>query len=58
MAIYGAFISAPYSHVAVGFFQRLFEGKTGLQAKIGQIVAMQLLSVSCCSCFNDSFGHK
>ncbi|EMD42168.1 hypothetical protein CERSUDRAFT_43293 [Gelatoporia subvermispora B] len=39
MALYGAFVSAPLSHVLVGAVQRFFAGKTGPAAKIGQILA-------------------
>jgi peroxisomal membrane protein 2 len=40
MAAYGAFISAPLSHFFVGFFQKLFAGRTGAIAKIGQLIGM------------------
>lgn len=43
MATYGALISAPLSHFFTGFFQRLFKGRTGLAARLGQIVLMQVI---------------
>lgn len=43
MALYGFFVSAPLSHVLVGALQRAFAGKTGLSARIGQILASNLL---------------
>ena len=43
MAIYGFFISAPLGHVLVGLLQRAFAGKTGARAKLGQILASNLL---------------
>ncbi|EKM83567.1 hypothetical protein AGABI1DRAFT_50813 [Agaricus bisporus var. burnettii JB137-S8] len=43
MAIYGLCISAPLSHYLVGLLQRSFAGKTGLQAKVAQILANNLL---------------
>lgn len=43
MAIYGFFVSAPLGHVLVGALQKRFAGKTGTAAKIGQILASNLL---------------
>ncbi|KZT30692.1 hypothetical protein NEOLEDRAFT_1082962 [Neolentinus lepideus HHB14362 ss-1] len=43
MAIYGFFISAPMSHYLVGALQKAFAGKTSTAAKIGQILASNLL---------------
>jgi peroxisomal membrane protein 2 len=43
MALYGFFISAPLGHFLVGALQKAFAGKTGTAAKIGQIVASNLL---------------
>lgn len=36
-------VSAPISHFLVGLLQKAFAGKTGTGAKIGQIVASNLL---------------
>lgn len=43
MAFYGFFISAPLGHVLVGLLQKVFAGRTDLKAKIGQILASNLL---------------
>ncbi|TFK56962.1 hypothetical protein OE88DRAFT_1640768 [Heliocybe sulcata] len=43
MAIYGFFISAPMGHYLVGALQKAFAGKTSTVAKIGQILASNLL---------------
>ncbi|KAI0932023.1 hypothetical protein AcW1_000732 [Taiwanofungus camphoratus] len=43
MALYGCFVSAPMSHVLVGQTQKLFAGKTGLAAKIGQLLVGNLV---------------
>ncbi|KAF9455058.1 hypothetical protein P691DRAFT_800069 [Macrolepiota fuliginosa MF-IS2] len=43
MAIYGFCVSAPLSHFLVGLLQKAFAGKTSTAAKIGQIVANNLL---------------
>ncbi|KAF4605080.1 hypothetical protein EYR40_003863 [Pleurotus pulmonarius] len=43
MAIYGFFVSAPLAHYLVGLLQKAFAGKTSTKAKIGQIVANNLL---------------
>ncbi|KAJ8483387.1 hypothetical protein ONZ45_g14622 [Pleurotus djamor] len=43
MAIYGFFVSAPLSHFLVGLLQKAFAGKTSLKARLGQIVANNLL---------------
>ncbi|KAF9270076.1 hypothetical protein L218DRAFT_10923 [Marasmius fiardii PR-910] len=42
LAIYGFLVSAPLSHVLVGTLQKVFAGKTGAKAKIGQILAHNL----------------
>ncbi|OCH95834.1 hypothetical protein OBBRIDRAFT_788041 [Obba rivulosa] len=39
MAIYGALVSAPLSHVLVGAVQRVFAGRAGPAAKLAQILA-------------------
>ncbi|KAJ7487456.1 hypothetical protein B0H11DRAFT_1091551 [Mycena galericulata] len=43
MALYGFLVSAPLSHFLVGALQKAFAGKTGTTAKIGQILASNLL---------------
>jgi len=43
MALYGFFVSAPVSHALVGAMQKFFVGKTGLAAKIGQLLAANLV---------------
>ena len=43
MGIYGFLISAPLGHFLVGTLQKAFAGKTGVGAKIGQILASNLL---------------
>lgn len=43
MAIYGFLVSAPIGHVLVGALQRAFAGKTGMGARIAQILASNLL---------------
>jgi len=43
LAAYGFFISAPLSHVMMGALQKAFAGKTGPKAKVGMIVASNLL---------------
>ncbi|KAJ3516467.1 hypothetical protein NLJ89_g1110 [Agrocybe chaxingu] len=43
MALYGFLISAPLSHYLIGLLQKAFAGKTSTGAKIGQIVASNLL---------------
>ncbi|EPQ60534.1 hypothetical protein GLOTRDRAFT_68255 [Gloeophyllum trabeum ATCC 11539] len=43
MAVYGFFISAPMGHYLVGALQKAFAGKTSTAAKIGQILANNLL---------------
>jgi peroxisomal membrane protein 2 len=43
MAVYGLLVSAPISHVLVGTLQKAFAGKTGRAAKLGQIVASNLI---------------
>ncbi|KAJ7103665.1 hypothetical protein B0H15DRAFT_227933 [Mycena belliarum] len=43
MALYGFLVSAPLSHYLVGALQKAFAGRTGTGAKVGQIVANNLL---------------
>ena len=43
MAAYGALVSAPLSHTLVNALQRFFAGKTGLQARLGMLLASQLI---------------
>ncbi|KDQ06931.1 hypothetical protein BOTBODRAFT_167581 [Botryobasidium botryosum FD-172 SS1] len=43
LALYGFLISAPMGHVLVGTLQKYFAGKTGTAAKIGQILASNLI---------------
>ncbi|KAI0721228.1 hypothetical protein C8T65DRAFT_631060 [Cerioporus squamosus] len=43
MAAYGAFVSAPVSHTLVNALQRVFAGRTGLQARLGMLLASQLV---------------
>ncbi|KAI0257661.1 hypothetical protein BJV78DRAFT_1164202, partial [Lactifluus subvellereus] len=43
MAVYGLLVSAPLSHVLVGRLQKAFAGRTGRAAKIGQVVASNLI---------------
>jgi hypothetical protein len=43
MALYGFFISAPMGHFLVGMLQKAFAGKTGLKARLGQLLASNLL---------------
>lgn len=43
MALYGLLVSAPLGHVLVGALQKKFAGKTSTGAKIGQILASNLL---------------
>ncbi|KAH9064329.1 hypothetical protein EDB87DRAFT_1785842 [Lactarius vividus] len=43
MALYGLLVSAPIGHVLVGELQRAFAGRTGRGAKIGQVVASNLI---------------
>ncbi|KAI0734505.1 hypothetical protein C8Q72DRAFT_873040 [Fomitopsis betulina] len=43
MTLYGMLVSAPIGHVLVGVTQRLFAGKTGLSAKIGQLLVANLV---------------
>ncbi|KIY66167.1 hypothetical protein CYLTODRAFT_399177 [Cylindrobasidium torrendii FP15055 ss-10] len=43
MALYGLLVSAPLSHVLVGALQKAFTGKTGIGARVGQILASNLL---------------
>jgi hypothetical protein len=43
MALYGIFVSAPLGHLLVGLLQKAFAGKTGLKARLGQLLASNLL---------------
>ncbi|KAF9527819.1 hypothetical protein CPB83DRAFT_855669 [Crepidotus variabilis] len=43
MALYGLLVSAPLSHYLIGLLQKAFAGKTSPRAKIGQIIASNLL---------------
>jgi hypothetical protein len=43
MALYGFFVSAPMSHFLVGILQKAFAGKSGLKARLGQLLASNLL---------------
>ena len=43
MAFYGFFISAPLGHLLVGLLQKVFAGRSDLKAKIGQILASNLV---------------
>jgi peroxisomal membrane protein 2 len=43
IAAYGFFISAPMGHVLVGVLQKAFAGKTSSRAKIGQLLANNLI---------------
>jgi peroxisomal membrane protein 2 len=43
MALYGFVVSAPLSHVLVGELQKAFAGRTGRAARIGQVIASNLI---------------
>lgn len=43
MALYGFVVSAPLSHVLVGELQKAFAGRTGRAAKLGQVIASNLI---------------
>ncbi|KAI0800869.1 hypothetical protein C8Q74DRAFT_1239067 [Fomes fomentarius] len=43
MAAYGAFVSAPVAHTLISVLQRAFAGKTGLTARLGMLLASQLV---------------
>jgi hypothetical protein len=43
MALYGFVVSAPLSHVLVGKLQKVFAGRTGRSAKLGQVLASNLI---------------
>jgi hypothetical protein len=46
MSAYGGLVSAPLAHFFVGFFQKMFAGRTGALARLGQIAAMMSIQVS------------
>jgi hypothetical protein len=60
VALYGFLVSAPLSHVLVGELQRAFAGKTGHTARLGQILASNLIvspiQTFCGSLFSFLFG--
>lgn len=43
MAAYGFLVSAPMSHTLVNALQRAFVGKSGLTARLGMLLASQLI---------------
>ncbi|KAF8273912.1 hypothetical protein EI94DRAFT_1676084 [Lactarius quietus] len=43
MALYGLLVSAPLGHILVSELQKAFAGRTGRGAKIGQVVASNLI---------------
>ncbi|KAI0068322.1 hypothetical protein BV25DRAFT_1846260 [Artomyces pyxidatus] len=43
MAVYGFLVSAPLGHYLIGQLQKAFAGRTGRGAKIGQVVASNLI---------------
>ncbi|KAI0307706.1 hypothetical protein B0F90DRAFT_49129 [Multifurca ochricompacta] len=43
MALYGLLVSAPLGHFLVGQLQKAFAGKSGRAAKLGQVVASNLI---------------
>ncbi|OSD03566.1 hypothetical protein PYCCODRAFT_1434468 [Trametes coccinea BRFM310] len=43
MAAYGFFVSAPVSHTLINALQRVFAGKSGLAARVGMLLASQLV---------------
>lgn len=43
MTLYGAFISAPMSHVLTNMLQWIFAGKTSVRAKVAQILVSNLV---------------
>lgn len=43
MGLYGLLVSAPLSHVLVGALQRAFAGRTSARARLGQLLASNLL---------------
>jgi peroxisomal membrane protein 2 len=45
LSAYGFFISAPLAHLLFGRLQKMFAGKTGSAAKLGMLVASNLLAV-------------
>ncbi|KAL0579375.1 hypothetical protein V5O48_002651 [Marasmius crinis-equi] len=42
LGLYGFLVSAPLGHFLVGLLQKVFAGKTGTKAKVGQILASNL----------------
>ena len=43
MAAYGALVSAPLAHALVSALQRAFAGRAGLTARVGMLLASQLV---------------
>jgi hypothetical protein len=43
MALYGFLVSAPLGHILIGQLQKAFAGRTGRAAKLGQVVASNLI---------------
>ena len=43
MAAYGFLVSAPVSHTLINALQRVFAGKSGLAARVGMLLASQLV---------------
>jgi len=43
VALYGFLVSAPLSHILVGQLQKVFSGRTGRAARLGQIFASNLI---------------
>jgi hypothetical protein len=60
MALYGFVVSAPLSHILVGNLQKAFAGRTGRAAKIGQVVASNLIvsPIQAFCKFPDSQGYS
>ena len=57
MAIYGFLVSAPMSHILVGFLQKAFAGKTSPRARVAQILANNLF-VAPVQASGNSIFHK
>lgn len=43
MGIYGFLVAAPISHFANGYLQKIFAGQAGVRARVGQLLAHNLL---------------